>query len=36
MFRDLMNQININEPADQDDPNDLHPSLIFNDHTVLK
>jgi hypothetical protein len=34
-FHDLMNKINITEPASEDDPNDLHPSIIFNDFTVF-
>lgn len=34
-FHDVMNKLDINEPANQDDPNDLHPSDIFNEYTVF-
>ncbi len=30
-----MNKIDITEPADQDDPTELHPSTMFNDYTVF-
>lgn len=33
-FHHLMKKLNITEPANEDDPNDLHPSDIFNDYYV--
>lgn len=34
-YHDLMNKINITEPANEEDDTDLHPSNILNDYIIM-